>query len=101
MKALPSKLQNLTEDQRRTFWATVFGITGPEWMIILALADSEKFTASIDTVSRLLKVNQSFVRTHARRLEKQGHIQCSARDEGIMDLALTESAEKKLGGKSS
>jgi MarR family transcriptional regulator, organic hydroperoxide resistance regulator len=77
------------------------GITGPEWMIILALADAETLTADISTISKMLEVDQSFVRAHARRLEKQGHIQCSARDEGILDLALTESAEKKLGGKSS
>jgi MarR family transcriptional regulator, organic hydroperoxide resistance regulator len=97
MKALPSKLQNLTEDQWRTFWATVFGITGPEWMIILTLADAEKFTASIDTLSNLLKVNQSFVRIHARHLEKQKHIYCSVEDEGVVSLSLTEAAQAKLG----
>jgi DNA-binding MarR family transcriptional regulator len=97
MKALPSKLQNLTEDQWRTFWATVFGITGPEWMIILALADAEKFTASIDTLSELLKVNQSFVRTHARHLEKQQHIYSSAEEGGVVHLALTDTAQAKLG----
>jgi DNA-binding MarR family transcriptional regulator len=97
MRTLRSKLQNLTEDERRHFWATAFGITGPEWMIILALADEERFTADIDTISKMLEVDQSFVRAHARRLEKQGHIQCSAEHGGIVNLSLTQAAEAKLG----
>jgi DNA-binding MarR family transcriptional regulator len=97
MKALPSKLKNLTEDQCQTFWSTVFGIKGPEWMIILALADAEKFTASADTLSKVLKVNQSFVHTHARHLEKQKHLHSSAEDEGVINLSLTDTAQAKLG----
>jgi Mn-dependent DtxR family transcriptional regulator len=66
-------------------------------MIILALADAETFTADIDTISKMLEVDPSFVRAHARRLEKQGHIECSAEHDGIVDLSLTQAAETKLG----
>jgi DNA-binding MarR family transcriptional regulator len=63
---------NLTEDERRRFWATVFGLIGPEWMIIVALADAAEFTAESDAISKTLNVGQTFVYAHARRLEKQG-----------------------------
>jgi DNA-binding MarR family transcriptional regulator len=86
---------NLTADERRRFWATVFGIIGPEWMIIVALADAAEFTADSDAISKTLNVDQTFVHAHARRLEKQGHIQCT-RHNGIIKLSLTTAAVAKL-----
>lgn len=95
MKALRPTLQNPTEDETRRFWATVFGILGPEWMIILALADAEERTADSDAISKALEVDQSFVHAYARRLEKQGHIRCTRHD-GIAKLSLTAAAIAKL-----
>jgi MarR family transcriptional regulator, organic hydroperoxide resistance regulator len=95
MKALRPKLQNLTEDERRRIWATIFGIIGPEWMIILALAEAEECTAESAAISKTLKVDQSFVHAHGRRLEKQGHIHCNEHD-GIVKLSLTTAAKEKL-----
>jgi DNA-binding MarR family transcriptional regulator len=92
---LRSKLQNLTDDERQQFWATAFGIVGPAWMIILALAGAEEFTADSDAISKTLKVDQSFVRAHGRRLEKQGHIHRTIQD-GITKLSLTAAATAKL-----
>ena len=45
----------------RRFWLTVFGINGPEWMIIPALADSEECKADTTVISEMLNVDQSFV----------------------------------------
>jgi hypothetical protein len=66
-------------------------------MIILALADAETSTVDIDTISKTLELDPSFIRAHARRLEKQGHIECSAEHDGIVDLSLTQAAQAKLG----
>ena len=95
MKALRLKLQDHAEDERQQFWATAFGIVGPAWMIILALAEAEEFTADSDAISKTLKVYQSFVRAHGRRLEQQGYIGCTRHD-GHIELVLTKAAIAKL-----
>jgi hypothetical protein len=41
---------NFTEDERRRFWATVFGIIGPEWMIIVALADAADYSKCLESM---------------------------------------------------
>jgi len=93
---LCSQSDKLGEDERRRFWATVFGLIGPEWMIIVALADAGEFTADSAAISKMLNVDQTFVHAHVRRLEKQGHIQCARRHGGIIELSLTTAAVAKL-----
>jgi DNA-binding MarR family transcriptional regulator len=88
--------QHLTEEERRRFWAAAFSITGPEWMIILALADAKAFTISIQSISRMLKVDQSFVRSHGRGLERKGYVQCFVERDEIVSLSLSEAAEAKF-----
>jgi DNA-binding MarR family transcriptional regulator len=95
MKALRSALVNLTDGEQRRFWATVFGIVGPEWMIILALADADGCCADSAVISKALTVDQSFVHAHARRFEKHGHIRCARRG-GATDLSLTSATVAKL-----
>jgi hypothetical protein len=53
-KAVRSSLNGLRGIERRRFWATVFGIEGPEWMIILALADAEECAADISVIPEML-----------------------------------------------
>jgi MarR family transcriptional regulator, organic hydroperoxide resistance regulator len=93
--AVRLKLNYLRGIERRRFWATVFNIVGPEWMIILALADAEECTADITVISEMLNVDQSFVHACARRLEKQGHVH-HTRHDGIIELSLTAAAMAKL-----
>jgi DNA-binding MarR family transcriptional regulator len=95
MKALPPTFDDSPEDEMRRFWASTFGIVGPEWLIILALADAKECSADIATVSEQLNVDQSFVHSHARRLETQGHIHRMGRG-GTTTLSLTTAATAKL-----
>jgi MarR family transcriptional regulator, organic hydroperoxide resistance regulator len=94
-KAVRSSLNDLRGTERRRFWATVFGINGPEWMIILALADVDEFTADIAAISGMLKVDPSFVLACARRLEKQGHVRRTGQGK-TTKLSLTAAAMVKL-----
>jgi DNA-binding MarR family transcriptional regulator len=97
MRTLRSKLESISEDERRHFWARAFDIIGPEWMIIVALADAERFSAGIGAISKTLGLNPSFVRAHVQLLEKLGHIECATDHDGSVVLSLTRSAEAKLG----
>jgi MarR family transcriptional regulator, organic hydroperoxide resistance regulator len=94
-KAVRSSLNDLSGTERRQFWATVFGINGPEWMIILALADADEFTADTTVISEMLNVNPSFVLACARRLEKQGHVHRTGQGKNTK-LSLTAAAMAKL-----
>jgi MarR family transcriptional regulator, organic hydroperoxide resistance regulator len=89
------KLNDLKGIERRRFWSTVFGINGPEWMIILALADAEECTADITVISEMLNVDQSFVHACARRLEKHGHVHRTGQGQATK-LSLTGAAMAKL-----
>jgi DNA-binding MarR family transcriptional regulator len=95
VKAVRLKLDNLSGIERRRFWSTVFVINGPEWMIILALADAEECTADIAVISEMLNVDQSFVHARARRLEKQGHIHRTGQGKATK-LSLSPAAMAKL-----
>jgi DNA-binding MarR family transcriptional regulator len=95
VKAVRLKLNHLKGIERRRFWATVFDIIGPEWMIILALADEKECTADVTVISETVNVDQSFVHACARRLEKQGHVHRTGHGQATK-LSLTAAATAKL-----
>jgi DNA-binding MarR family transcriptional regulator len=95
VKAVRLKLDDLKGIERRRFWSNVFGINGPEWMIILALADAEECTADTTVISEMLNVDPSFVLARARLLEKQGHIDRTGQGK-TTKLSLTAAAVAKL-----
>src|SRR3981189_1943895 len=55
---------NADLEEFRYFWAKVLGISGPQWMILMALASPEPAAAvSVKVVSKILHVDPSFVTT--------------------------------------
>src|ERR1700750_2731912 len=55
----------------RYFWAKALGISGPQWIILMALADIDKGEgASVKAVSKMLHVDPSFVTAQSKLLEK-------------------------------
>jgi MarR family transcriptional regulator, organic hydroperoxide resistance regulator len=57
----------------RYFWARTLGISGPQWMILMALVDLDKGEgASVRAVAKVLNVDSSFVTTQSKILEKKG-----------------------------
>ncbi|MDI4233620.1 MarR family transcriptional regulator [Bradyrhizobium sp. 31Argb] len=88
-------------DELYQSWAKTLGITGPQWKIMLILADAgDDSGLSVGKVSKILNVEASFVTTQSKILEKEGLIQrkTSRRDGRIVNLSLTHRALEHLEG---
>ncbi|KWV54646.1 MarR family transcriptional regulator [Bradyrhizobium macuxiense] len=86
-------------EELRQFRANMLGITGPQWMILTALADLDrKDGAPVNVVSKLMHVDASFVTTQSKLLEKKGLLRrrSSTSDARVVQLSLTDKAYKHL-----
>jgi MarR family transcriptional regulator, organic hydroperoxide resistance regulator len=86
-------------EELRHFWAKALGMSGPQWMIIMALADlGNDEGAPVNAVSRMLHVDASFVTTQSRLLEKKGFIRrkTSREDARVVSLSLTDKTRRHL-----
>jgi DNA-binding MarR family transcriptional regulator len=86
-------------EEIRHFWAKTLGISGPQWMIIVALADLDKGEGvPVNTVSKMLHVDPSFVTTQSKLLEKKGFVRRkpSKDDARIVRMSLTDKTSKHL-----
>jgi DNA-binding MarR family transcriptional regulator len=86
-------------EELRHFWAKTLGISGPQWMIIVALADLDHGDGvPVNAVSKMLHVDPSFVTTQSKLLEKKGFIRRkpSAEDARIVKMSLTDKTCKHL-----
>ena len=82
----------------RQFWAEAIGISGPQWMILMALADLDEDGAPVNVVSKMLHVDPSFVTTQSKLLEKNGflHRKSSSTDARVVQMSLTEKTRNHL-----
>jgi DNA-binding MarR family transcriptional regulator len=88
-------------EEIRHFWAKTLGISGPQWMMVVALADLDKGEGvPVNAVSKMLHVDPSFVTTQSKLLEKKGFIRrkTSAEDARIVNMSLTDKTYKHLAG---
>ena len=86
-------------EEIRHFWAKTLGITGPQWMMVVALADLDQGEGvPVNAVSKMLHVDPSFVTTQSKLLEKKGFIRrkTSAEDARIVKMSLTDKTYKHL-----
>ena len=87
-------------EELRDFWAQAIKVTGPQWMIMMVLANPDDRSAglSVGAVSRALRVDQSFVGTQSRLLEKKGFVrrESSPEDARVVNLSLTDRARKQM-----
>lgn len=86
-------------EELRHFWAKTLGISGPQWMIIVALADHDQGDGvAVNVVSKLLHVDPSFVTTQSKLLEKKGFIRRKTSDEDarIVKMSLADKTSKHL-----
>jgi MarR family transcriptional regulator, organic hydroperoxide resistance regulator len=92
---------NVHLEELRYFWAKTLGISGPQWMILMALADlDEKDGVPVNAVSKKLHVDSSFITTQSKLLEKKGFLRrkTSAEDARIVLMSLTDKTYKHLSG---
>ena len=83
----------------RHFWAKALGISGPQWMILMALAEMDKGDGvSVKAVSKMLHVDPSFVTTQSKMLEKKGFMRRkTSEDDGrIVQMSLTDKTYKHI-----
>ena len=86
-------------EELRQFWARTLGITGPQWMIIMALADHDRGEGvAVNVVSKMLHVDPSFVTTQSKLLEKKGFVRrkTATEDARIVKMSLTDKTSKHM-----
>ena len=85
----------------RYFWAKALGVSGPQWMILMALADLDQGEGvPVKVVSKMLHVDPSFVTTQSKMLEKKGFMRrkTSADDARVVQMSLTDKTYKHIAG---
>src|SRR5580704_15810881 len=86
-------------EELRYFWAQTLGVSGPQWMILMALADLDQGDGvPVNVVSKKLHVDSSFVTTQSKLLEKKGFVRRrpSTEDARIVQMSLTDKTYKHL-----
>lgn len=92
---------NVHLEELRYFWAKALGISGPQWMIVMALYDLDQGEGvPVNAVSKKIHVDSSFVTTQSKLLEKKGFLRrkTSSEDARIVQMSLTDKAYKHLAG---
>ena len=86
------------EDIRRV-WAKALGVSGPQWMILMAIGDLDPGTGvSVGDVSIKIKVRSTFVTMETKMLEKAGLVSrvSSPQERRVVLMSLTEKARKGI-----
>ena len=90
---------NMYLEELRQFWARTLGISGPQWLILMAISDLDKDDGiPVNVVSKLLHVDPSFVTTQSKLLEKKGFVRRknSTEDARIVNMSLSDKTYKHL-----
>lgn len=90
---------NMYLEELRQFWARTLGISGPQWMILMAISDLDKDDGvPVNVVSKLLHVDPSFVTTQSKLLEKKGLLRRkpSPTDARVVRMSLTDKTQKHV-----
>jgi MarR family transcriptional regulator, organic hydroperoxide resistance regulator len=88
---------NVHLDQIREFWARNLGVSGPQWMILMAVSDLDRGRGvPVKDVSAALRVDPSFVTTQSKMLEKISLLRRapSSQDARVVLMSLSEKARK-------
>jgi MarR family transcriptional regulator, organic hydroperoxide resistance regulator len=91
-------------EEIRYMLAQILGISGPQWMILMAINDLDRGNGvSVRVVSAKLHVDPSFVTTQSKSLEKHGFVRriTSADDARVVLMSLTDKASKQIASLSS
>jgi DNA-binding MarR family transcriptional regulator len=86
-------------EELRQVWARTLGISGPQWMILMAISDLDKDEGvPVNVVSKMLHVDPSFVTTQSKMLEKKGLLRRkpSPTDARVVRMSLTDKTQKQL-----
>jgi MarR family transcriptional regulator, organic hydroperoxide resistance regulator len=88
-------------EEIRYVLARMLGISGPQWLILMAINDLDRGNGvSVRVVSEKLHVDPSFVTTQSKSLEKHGFMRriTSVDDARVVLMSLTDKACKQIAG---
>jgi MarR family transcriptional regulator, organic hydroperoxide resistance regulator len=91
---------NVHLDEIRQFWAKSLGVSGPQWMILMALSELDRGQgASGKNVSKLLHIDPSFITTQTKLLERAGLVRRteSSEDARVILMSLSDKALRQIG----
>jgi MarR family transcriptional regulator, organic hydroperoxide resistance regulator len=86
-------------EEIRRIWAELLGVSGPQWLILMAIGDSSSEQGlSVGEVAEKIRVNSTFVTAQTKSLEMAGLVRraTSAADARIVLLSLTEKARNEI-----
>src|SRR5215211_1708474 len=92
---------NVHLQEIRHVWAKMLDISGPQWTILMALADLDQGEGvPVKVVSKMLHVDPSFVTTQSKMLEKKGFMRrkTSRVDARVVQMSLTDKTYKLIAG---
>ena len=95
-------ISNHLEDMRRC-WARLFGISGPQWLILLAVNDLDRGAGvSVGEVSAKVHALATFITKESKFLEKQGFLNrvSSETDARVVLMSLSDHARRQIGSMS-
>jgi MarR family transcriptional regulator, organic hydroperoxide resistance regulator len=81
------------------FWGRALDISGPQWMILIALAELDQDKGvPVNAVAKKLQVDSSFVTTQSKILEKKGLLRrrTSDQDARVVQMSLTDKTYKQM-----
>lgn len=85
----------------RNLWAKALGVSGPQWMILMALSELDQgHGVPVKIVAKMLHVDSSFVTTQSKMLEKKGFLRrkTSQVDARVVQMSLTDKTCKHIAG---
>ncbi|PZA13921.1 MarR family transcriptional regulator [Rhodopseudomonas palustris] len=91
-------ISNNLEDMRRA-WAKLFGISGSQWLILMAIADLDQGNGvSVGEVSQKIHAVSTFVTTQTKILERMGLLNRvpSTEDARVVLMSLSDEARTKI-----
>lgn len=90
---------NIHLENIRRIWAQVLGVSGPQWVILMATNDLDKGPGvSVGDVAVKLHVQSTFVTAQSKMLEQSGLLsrRASPVDARIVLMSLTEKARREI-----
>lgn len=91
-------ISNHLEEMRRC-WAKFFGISGPQWLILMAINDLDEGNGvSVGSVSAKVHAVATFVTKQTKLLEKHGLLKrvSSTSDARVVLMSLSDQARKEI-----
>jgi len=92
-------ISNNLEDMRRA-WAKLFGISGSQWLILMAINDLDQGNGvSVSDVSQKVHAVSTFVTTQTKMLERLGLLNrvASTTDARVVLMSLSDHARERIG----